>query len=81
MWRDFGAAAQAYAIASGYTVLHVEDGWNPRWRVMRTNTLGRVGLGDQRDEVALYADVEIRPLLKGTLRTLAGLSPSPSPAT
>jgi hypothetical protein len=78
MWRDFGAEAQAYAIASGYTVLHVEDGWNPRWRVMRTNTLRRVGLGEQLDAIALYADIEIRPLLKGMLRTL---TPSPRPAT
>ncbi len=81
MWRDFGTAAQAYAIASGYTVLHVEDGWNPRWRVMRTNTLRRVGLGEQSDEIDLYADVEIMPLLKGPLRALAALTPSPRPAT
>jgi peptidoglycan/xylan/chitin deacetylase (PgdA/CDA1 family) len=73
MWCDFGSRAHDYALQAGYSVLHVEDGWNPAWRVRRSRTLRRVGLGEQRDAVHLYADVEIRPLLKGVVGVAAGV--------
>lgn len=73
MWRDFGTAAQEYALSLGYTVLHVEDGWNPPARVSRSRTLRRVGLGDQeRTASDLYAALELRPLMKGFLGLVAG---------
>jgi peptidoglycan/xylan/chitin deacetylase (PgdA/CDA1 family) len=72
MWRDFGGRTHEYALKEGYLVLHVEDGWNPAWRVRRSHTLRRVGLGGQRDNVHLYADIEVRPLLKGVMGIAAG---------
>jgi peptidoglycan/xylan/chitin deacetylase (PgdA/CDA1 family) len=72
MWRDFGQAAQTYALSLGYTVVHVEDGWNPPARVRRSGTLRRVALGGQQTDIELYANLEIRPVFKGFLRSLTG---------
>jgi peptidoglycan/xylan/chitin deacetylase (PgdA/CDA1 family) len=67
MWRDFGGDAHHHALDNGYTVLHVEDGWNPVWRVRRSKTLRRTSLGEGRDAVHFYATVEVCSPLKGML--------------
>jgi peptidoglycan/xylan/chitin deacetylase (PgdA/CDA1 family) len=72
MQMDYGRRASDYALASGYEyVLEVEDGWNPDWRVKRDHCLRRVCLGaSEHDETRTYAAIEVRPLLKGVLKSM-----------
>jgi peptidoglycan/xylan/chitin deacetylase (PgdA/CDA1 family) len=72
MQLDYGRRARDYALATGYDyVLEVEDGWNPEWRVKRDRCLRRVCLGvGEHNETRTYAAIEVRPLLKGMLKSI-----------